>query len=90
VQVETVLLTVQTRSGGELRAQLGPPLAPADLLTLPAVAADGYATAANHGVASELYPAIPWTLLLRPSALGFDDIDPADLEECFMVVVTLR
>ena len=86
VQAETVSLAVQTRSGGELKAQLSPPLAEADLLTVPAVAADSFATVIKRGIATALDPAIPWALHLRPTALGFDDLDGNDIEECFLVV----
>jgi hypothetical protein len=86
VQAESVSLAVQTRSGGELKARLSPPLGAVDLLTLPTTATDGFATATKRGVATALDPAIPWNLSLRPTALGFDDLDPNDLEECFMVI----
>ncbi len=89
IQVEAVSLALQTRSGGEMKAQLSPPLGdqPPDLLTLAAAqSAQAFSTVTKQGIGVALDQAVPWNLRLRPSALGFDDLADNEIEECFLVV----
>jgi len=89
IQVEAVSLALQTRSGGEMKAQLSPPLGdqPPDLLTLAAAqSAQAFSTVTKQGIGMALDQAAPWKLRLRPSALGFDDLADNEIEECLLVV----
>ena len=89
IQVEALSIAAQTASSEEMKVQVHPPLGdqPADQLTLAAPsAAQGFRTVTRKNIGELLDTATPWQIRLRNSALQFDDLQPDDIEECFLVV----
>lgn len=89
IQVEALSIAAQTNSNDEMKVQVHPPLGDqaADQLTLAAPAhAQDFRTVTRKNLGTVLDPATPWNIRLRKTALQFNDLDPDEVEECFLVV----
>jgi hypothetical protein len=88
IQVVAISIAARTKSNGEMKILVHPPLGDqvADQLTLAAAANTGdFATVTKKNIAA-LDPTVPWEIRLRKSALQFDDLAADEIEECFLVV----